>query len=456
MAGPISSTPGARPVVAPRPGQLQETGRPADRPGKGPLGQDEVRTSGQGGPAAPMPDMRAEVGDVSWDDFLGAADAATGPKTAAEARRAAEEVWFANRPEESESYLRAERDAFDVNSPRVDPFGTPIPPDEEGDRMALGQMEANRALEKAALQELPAGARQQYEDVARRLEQDPQAGLALQILLLEGKLTHGPRAEDGDDLLTSLHELATHPAAEGIDREALVGDVVQELATPSAIAQKNRGTCTATTLQIKLALERPAEYARLVAGLASPTGEVQMANGDTLRREPGTGTGAQLQAQYQGKPVMIHDLRSVSSQLWQPALMQYGYGPDHDYDNRTDTVSGGAAPGVSMVNRMASGLSGQEATFVRSWREEGGQQVDNRDAVLAALRREVAQRPVAAGIVWGEQDRPGGHEILVTRMDAERVYFDNPHGIEESMALAEFKDRLQGGFVTLADFSGAR
>lgn len=456
MAGPIQSTPGTRPLVAPRPGSNPHGDPTAgDTPGTAPLGKDENRTTSNGPGTQEIPDLRAEMGAVSVDDLLGALDGAAPRRTVADARRAADGVWFSPGEQES-SFLHVERDAFDVNAPKVDPFGTPIPPDEGGDQLAREELAANHELEAAALHDLPADARRQYEAIARQVEKDPQAGLAFQILLLEGKLIQGPRAKDGDTLLKSLHELSTQPLAKGIDRTALVGDVLQEIATPSAIAQKHRGTCTATTMQIKMAMERPAEYARLIAGLALPAGKVQMANGQTLVREPGTGTGAKIQAPYQGKPVMINDLRSVSSQLWQPALMQYGYGPGHDYDNRTDTVSGAAAPGVSMVNRMATGLSGKEAAFVRSWREEGGQKVDNRDALLEALRQEVPKSPVPAGIVWGEKDHQGGHEVLVTRMEADRVYFNNPHGVEESMALAEFKERLRGGFINMADFSGAR
>lgn len=452
MAGPINSTPGTRPLSRPGASPAPEATLPEPKAsGARPLARDVNQAQGRPGGDNALPDLRSQVGNVSLDDFLAAGP---GKRTPLEARQAADAVWFA--VGEDTGFTRAERDADDVNEAMTDPFGTPLPRDMAGAQAAQDEIRANHELEEAALHKLSKSEQAQYQAIAKGMGDDPKARLALQILLLEGTLTKGPKAKDGDTLLKSLHELATKPVAKGVNRQELVADVVQEIATPSAIAQKNRGTCTATTLQIKMAMERPAEYARLVAGLASPEGKVTMANGMSLVREPGTGTGAKIQAQYQGKPVMIEDLRSVSSQLWQPALMQYGYGPKNDYDNKTDTVSGGAAPGVGMVSRMMDGLSGKGSAFVRSWREEGGEKVDNRMAMLESLRQAVADRPVAVGLVWGEKGNQGGHEVLVTRMDDERVYFNNPHGKEESMALGEFHERLQGGFIHTADFSGAR
>lgn len=456
MAGPINTSPGTRPLGPSRPNVAPpgEVSPPAQEKGDPTLGRDANLAEGRGKPSeAVIPDLRTVVGNVSLDDVLEALEAVPAKRTTADVRKEADALWFMGSGSNN-SYTRSERDALDVNEALTDPFGTPIPRDELGAQEALRQIRDNRELEQAALEELPDSARQQYQDLAQGVEHDPKAQLALQVLLVEGKLSNGPKAKDGDSLLTSLHELATNPVAKGIDRKELLGDVLQEIATPSAIAQKNRGTCTATTLQIKMAMERPSEYARLVGGLASPEGKVPLANGDTLTREAGTGTGQKIQVQYKGKPTMVNDMRSVSSQLWQPALMQYGYGPKYDYDNKTDKVSGGAAPNAAFVSRMATGLAGEESASVRSWREEGGKKVDNRDAMLDALRQELAHRPVAAGLLWGEGGNQGGHEILVTRMDADRVYFNNPHGLEESMALDEFKDRLQGGFIHTANFSG--
>ena len=81
-----------------------------------------------------------------------------------------------------------------------------------------------------------------------------------------------------NDLLTP-EAIAKNTARQGFQKLPYFDQVVQEAADPGLIAQGKQRTCGATTVEYLLAKENPAEFVRLAAGLASPTGKVKMAGG---------------------------------------------------------------------------------------------------------------------------------------------------------------------------------
>lgn len=314
------------------------------------------------------------------------------------------------------------------------------------------QIEDNEALEQAALERLSPEDRARYDRVAAVTANDPSARLSLQLLAMEDRLTTGRTAADGANLLTSLDHVATRPVAAGIDHQALVSDMVQEIAFPLAIDQHTRGTCSPTSLQIMMAMENPAEYTRLVGGLASPEGTVQMANGDTIRREAGTEREEELLALVNPKQntwERREELRTQSSRLWQPALIEYGNGANMDYRNRTDhsyDVRTGAMGTRGLTetqhDTVVDALTGRNYTYVPV----------NGDAARAASalgqieQATEAGRLVPATMIWGEvgpdNEQHPLHAVIVTQIHDGRVHFNNPWGQRESMALQDFARHL--------------
>jgi len=302
------------------------------------------------------------------------------------------------------------RDALDVNSTQ----------DTDGrtarNRAARAQLDANAALEAQRLEAMSPEDRARYEAVkARCLDaNDPVAALALQKLLFEGRAT-GPVLEQ----LASLSDERT-PLAEGVDRTALVTDLVQELATPSAIGQGQRGTCAPTTVAIQLAMENPAEYARIVAGLASPSGEVRLAGGAVLRREPGT-TGPDAAG------------RSQVQHLLGPAMMEMANGA-RDYDDRTNAGAGAWSNDLDVLYEQ---VMGREMSDLRVTNDA------TRAQGMRAIDAELAEgQTVPVAISWGT----GYHKVLVTGSETvdgvEYIKYTNPWGREERMPRAEFERRL--------------
>jgi hypothetical protein len=186
-----------------------------------------------------------------------------------------------------------------------------------------------------------------FEPAGRALEiwddLDVASKLALERLIRDGRLDDG--------LLDALLELRATELAPGIDRRELMRTILRDVADPSQIRQGKKFTCGATAIAISLARFSPAEYVRLVAGLASVEGRVTTFGGATIERQRHT----------------IADdgsRRSLTGRLLQAALMQLGDG-DLDYDNRTERHRGcllGLIPGLveDEVRQVAEEVLGGE------------------------------------------------------------------------------------------------
>lgn len=294
---------------------------------------------------------------------------------------------------------------------------------------AARQVADNAALEGEALDKLSPQDRARYLALKKTLQTtstdkpngDPVAALALQAMLLEGKLP-------GGELLKNLSKLNQQKLGEGIDRQQLLGDVVQELAVPEAIAQHNRGTCVATSIEIQLVQKDPAEYVRLVSGLASPEGQVTTRGGDVLKVEEGALTDTTG--------------RSLSQRLLAPALMELGNGRA-DYSNADDKHHGGDVDGRSgltaaQADVVLESLYGRDYAFLNTPGEK--EKKAGTEFVLSELE---AGRNVLVGLQWGT----GGHKVLVTgtetRDGVDYVKIINPWGREELIPKDDFEQRLR-------------
>ncbi|HBN07203.1 MAG TPA: hypothetical protein DD435_00670 [Cyanobacteria bacterium UBA8530] len=316
---------------------------------------------------------------------------------------------------------------------RLDPFEseiTRIPFDANGDPgealVEAGKLlESGRPHEEAALKKLSPKAQANFKSVADGISNDTRARQSLQQMLLEGRL--------GETLLQNLAGVAGQTVAKGIDRNSMLADAVQEIADPSCIAQQAQNTCGGTTAQILLARQDPAEYVRLVGGLASPEGKVKIRNGDTLERKP------DWDAADGG--------RTVSSQLLQPAFMEQSNGKLFTYDNTKDSRSFagvGNIPGM-LSNEMANLL--EDLTGKRYSHFERIS-LDMADPLKFELFKSKLTKaspghevPVMVNYA-SEQNLANPHWLLVTGVKDGAVSYVNPWGQEERMPMKEFSKHL--------------
>ncbi len=359
-------------------------------------------------------------------------------------RLTASRVVFESTPEGGAGFRRVERDVIDAFMP--------LASDELAQRTqrARFQVGANQAVEQAALAGWPEADRARYRRIADLVSALPLARLSLQTLLLDGRLPGERRSTDGTGLLAALDRLESAPLQPAMDRDRegkrldrayLLGGLIQEIAFPSCISQNAKRTCTVTTAQILMAKHHPAEYVRLVTGLASPSGEARLANGDTVARVAGTehwGTCG----------------RTASARLWQPAMMEYG-NQSATYDNVADVSDPGGLRYSGLTNqqfgRVVEGLTGLES---RAWYVANGSTAED---LVAQMKQALAGGlPVPTSLRWGvvgpSGEADGYHKVLVTAIDGDRVRYLNPWGKEESMSLASFQGRLEGANLVNPDW----
>jgi hypothetical protein len=245
-----------------------------------------------------------------------------------------------------------------------------------------------RILAEPAFQQLAPTARALVLDVAARMAREGATPQDLPLLRIALQRI-GP--EKLPAVLAQAARLAQVPAA-------LVSPLVQELANPSRfVNQGDRGTCTVTSMTYRLALQNPAEYARLVTDLVL-TGKAVLANGAVItppadaRAEDNSG-------------------RSPPERLLQSALMAYGSAPQA-YSN-ADRERG--LPYEAMV-KVATALYG-----VRYVSSENGAY----EALVLALNR--GEAPVLVALAWDG----GEHAVEVTQIQDGKVYVHNPWGAQD-------------------------
>lgn len=297
---------------------------------------------------------------------------------------------------------------------------------------AQAQLEKNKALEQKAVAALSKADQQRYNDVQTKLT-DPTAKLAMQTMLLEGRLPGEKDLRGGRTLLQQLDELSKQkfaPELAGADQ--ILEQTVKEVFIPAAIGQGIKNTCGAVSAGAALALASPAEYVRLIAGLASPEGTVLMANGDSLVREPGT-----LSADPAGTD------RSVTQRLFGPAAMEYANG-SLAYDNERDismVVVGGLMP--NMEEHLLEGLFNRDFTSRLD-------PLDPKGLAEQAIKAiDSGKSPVAVAMSWPNILK--GHILMIDRVERTDegtfVVVRNPWGQEERLPYDTFKEYLNGVVV---------
>jgi hypothetical protein len=250
----------------------------------------------------------------------------------------------------------------------------------------------------------------------------------------------------GRSLYMHLLDIADAPMLESFEsspgRTILLGEVIRNIAQPGRITQGLKGTCAATCVEIYLAERDPVEYARLCAGLVTPTGKAKLRNGDQLSRD---------------EDVLAPDehefRRSPMSRIFQVACMEYAY-PELDYRNDIDgQFQGGDNTGTGLslkaFERLLGAISGETwktisdgfAQFARLLGLDPSKMPDlHRDGMHIIERSTRAGEPVFATIELSRVRSPirraassgsaehAAHKVRVLAVDRKKgtVLYDDP------------------------------
>lgn len=201
----------------------------------------------------------------------------------------------------------------------------------------------------------------------------------------------------------------------GVSKGALLHDALHDLAYPSDIDQSNRGTCGATAIQMKLAIERPLQYVETLVSLAQNKNH-QTPGGAMLKpNNSWVGDGG--------------DGRSTSCRIMQNAIMSLagrGLLWDNGYNSGKDEDEGGLSRGEQ--------TDAIEEIFGDDDYENDGL-LSSSSAIFEYVQDDIARgRPVSISF--------SGHAVLVVGIDKTQTptrVIMNSWGAQYEMTEAEFK-----------------
>lgn len=258
--------------------------------------------------------------------------------------------------------------------------------------------------------------------------QNGQANPDVMALLSNG--TMAARDRQGQTTLQHLTTFSNQRTAQGLNREQGLRELMHTLADPGTIAQRNRGTCSPTSIEYSHARRQPADFARTMTGLFSESGQVRLANGETMTRNA-SGVAAD------------DSNRSSIDRVYQSTMMDFGNGTA-DYNNATDThsVRRGVRPTASGSYTSGSGLADVDAARARSavfgeahtatgLSTNGGISGIRRFTTDRDLQRELREgRQPQISMSWNPNPNAqhSSHAVVIERMDDNYVYLRNPWG----------------------------
>jgi hypothetical protein len=232
--------------------------------------------------------------------------------------------------------------------------------------------------------------------------------------------------KDGRTTLDNLATLATQPlhaelVKAGVSRASILDSAMQEIANPGKVVDQSiYGTCQVTSCQYEIARDDPSEYVRVLAGLAGPTGQVPMRNGDALY----------LQTEYlTPKP---GDGRSPTEIMFQSAAINYAVAPWFDYDAANDQKRFGQLipwGQGAFETRFLSGFTGKTYDNVT---------LDTAPLNSLGLSFLETQRTAAPGVdpvilnIYTSPNQGGAHSVTFLEAHDGRVYFRNQWGPDMS------------------------
>lgn len=221
----------------------------------------------------------------------------------------------------------------------------------------------------------------------------------------------------GTTMLDSLAKLSNQELGEGLNRQQVLQELVERINKPEKISQRNRGTCTVTSLEYVLASKHPAEFARIISGLMSEEGSVELADGSDLDRDGGC----------------LHEdgsNRASIDRVFQASLMEYSNGMLTNYDNADDQNER-----LGIFDK-GSGLAagdlddGMDAVLGRDYQVERYDD-KSRAGTIKRLQRAVNDgHQVLIAMRWSTdpEGKHGYHQLALTGVTSGSVQLWNPWG----------------------------
>ncbi len=145
---------------------------------------------------------------------------------------------------------------------------------------------------------------------------------ALPGLIASGRLLSTDKT--GRTTLDHLCELQGQAMEQPLESGVVTSELLANLANPGEINQRNRGTCTVTTIEYFHCAQQPSDYTRLVKELVKKDAEAHFQGGKVCWTNP---TGLKVD----------DSKRSSVDRVYQSSLMQAAYDGRALYNNNNDS-----------------------------------------------------------------------------------------------------------------------
>jgi hypothetical protein len=244
------------------------------------------------------------------------------------------------------------------------------------------------------------------------------------------------------DHLLALVKIVPHPDMTAVRvAEQLLDDVLREIMDPNGqVNQGQASTCAPTGIQTLLLNTNASEYARLMRGLLSSTGEVRLANGDTISPPPGIFRAAN----YAGAQSSGFFARTYSELAFQATILKYALG--NDFPRYDPDAPPNDPRGINTVFQatISRGIDfGQikrtlEALFGKNYKQNTQDNPSDalRTALLTAMQS--SRDPLLTILNWPKSTGAKSlHAVVALRSEGGRIFFKNPQyagsGVPASM-----------------------
>lgn len=242
-------------------------------------------------------------------------------------------------------------------------------------------------------------------------------------LLSSGRLME--KDSNGNTVLHHMNTMSNQDMPQGLNRTDTLRHMAHVINEPSNFTQDRVGTCTVTSVGREHLRKNPADFARVMAGLTSESGQATTARGDKINRQQASlsytdGSG-----------------RTSVERIYQDALMDFGNG-ELSYNPHRDRHEAAGEPFNGTDGRGRSGLvPKQTRRVVESVLDRDVNIVnfgENRNSSWARsdFRSDLQEytnsdQQMSVGMRW----KTGGHRVNVSHIKDGYVYLDNPHGARE-------------------------
>ena len=226
----------------------------------------------------------------------------------------------------------------------------------------------------------------------------------------------------GKTTLDHLGELQNQPLDENLKKGVVVSELLANIHQPGEINQRDRGTCTVTTIEYFHASQQPSDYARLVKELVHDDGKAHFQTGKVCWVNP---TGVKEDSSG----------RSSVDRIYQSSMMQAAYDGRALYNNLNDsfwTIGWTRQWRDSGLSHEHSGelMAKALGTPTQVMEYEGNQKRFEADI----KRAHSLGQNVFVAMRWSPDadDKHANHALSIEKIEGDKVYLRNPWGDGET------------------------